>query len=744
MAHPRKFPLISSSSRPRSVFLALLLVFGFAPAVRAADPLPEDPVEAFREDLSREKDLRNSQIEALRYRERTLTRDASKIRTLSDLSRALLLFDWPVRSNDPTLAMEETAVRDIETKVRKDLSDRFVKGVTEVIDRGSDAEKAAVSSLVAETVAGAGAFGDERLALYESMNTLAPELEKLARSGSPLVRQAAAKALGEFPSRAKAVIPALSGVLNDRRAEPGTRLAAASALSNLVRVASGREAPEMPLEPGVRTVRLALQRAQPTALRVDPFPVCAEVIPVAARGLQDPSPAVRRASAEVLHEVTLTLIASIPKVDPEKPEVTGLAGAPYPPPGRPWTPGERRRVAQGRADVDRINTNIGPMLRAFALQAEVLKKAAVDPDAQVRIRIRRVLENLAIARTLLQRLDEFVPPLPGKKPLDFGRGEPRRPAHPALLRPIAAVARARSRRPAVTLGGPVVPGQPRRLPAGWHRGEARSPSTGVALGAPRKSSKVRRVGLGVPRALPVLRQAEEGGVEKENTGRLLKVLEAGEAAMTAKGLTDPSARSRLNAVETLENMGLQGAPAIPALIGALSDPNPYVRWASARTLGRLAEREDEARKEKKVPKELEGPLKRLADAIPDLARLLCDPNQGVRMAVATAMRRFGPRAAPAVPALREVVGSSFDVEYRVAVMKALQRVGIAAVPALPALVPALKDPDPRVREEAARVLGRFGRHARFALPALRGALDDPDNMVRKAVSEAILNIGGIE
>jgi HEAT repeat protein len=743
MAHPRKFPPISSSSRTRSVFLALLLVFGFAPAVGAAEPLPEDPVEAFREVLVREKDLTNGQIEALRYREKALNGAASKIRTLSNLSRALLLFDWPVRSNDPILSREETAVRDIEAKVRKGLSDRFVKGVTEVIERGSEAEKAAVSSLVAETVAGAGAFGDERLALYESMNTLAPELEKLARSGSPLVRQAAAQALGEFPSRAEAVIPALSVVLNDPRAESRTRVVAASALSNLVRVASGREAPEMPLEPGVRTVRLALQRARPAMLRVDPFPVCAQVIPVAARCLQDPSPAVRRASAGVLHEVTLTLIASIPKVDPDKPEVTGLAGAPYPPADRPWTAEERRRVEQGQADVDRINKNLGPMLRAFALRAELVKKAAIDPDAQVRIRVRRTLENLAIARTLLQRLDDFVPPLPGKKPPDFGRRSPR-PAHPAILRPIAAVARAGSRRPAVTLGGPVVPGQPSRLPAGWYRGEARSPSTGVTLGAPRKSSKVRRVGLGVPRALPVLRQAEEGGLEKENTARLLKVLEAGEAAMTAKGLTDPSARSRLSAVETLENMGLQGAPAIPALIGALNDPNPYVRWASARTLGRLAEREDEARKEKKVPKGLEAPLKRLADAVPGLARLLYDPNQGVRMAVATAIRRYGPRAAPVVPALRAVVGSDYDVEYRVAVMQALEGVGMAAVPALPALVPALKDPDPRVREEAARVLGRFGRDARFALPALRRAFDDPDNMVRKAVSEAILNIGGVK
>jgi HEAT repeat protein len=192
-------------------------------------------------------------------------------------------------------------------------------------------------------------------------------------------------------------------------------------------------------------------------------------------------------------------------------------------------------------------------------------------------------------------------------------------------------------------------------------------------------------------------------------------------------------------------MGLQGAVAIPALVAALGDPYPYVRWAAARTLGRLAEREAEAGKAGTIPEGLAAPLGRLPDAVAGLARLLlCDPDEGVRMAVATALTRYGPRAAAAVPALREAVGSGSDVELRVAVIQALEAIGTDAVPALPALVPALRDPDPRVREEAARVLGRFGRHSRFALPALRDALEDRDNMVRKAISEAILNIGGVE
>jgi HEAT repeat protein len=187
-----------------------------------------------------------------------------------------------------------------------------------------------------------------------------------------------------------------------------------------------------------------------------------------------------------------------------------------------------------------------------------------------------------------------------------------------------------------------------------------------------------------------------------------------------RALADREAAVRLAAVHALELMGAAAAPAAAGLTQVLADPDRILRWASARTLGKI------------------GPVKGV-NPVPGLARLLCDPDLDLQLAGAGALERYGPAAAAAVPALagRVVRG---DAEIRTAAMRALEAVGTDARPAIPALVTALSDGDARVRRAAAQVLGRFGPLARDAAPALRQALDDPDADVRRAASEALLSV----
>lgn len=170
----------------------------------------------------------------------------------------------------------------------------------------------------------------------------------------------------------------------------------------------------------------------------------------------------------------------------------------------------------------------------------------------------------------------------------------------------------------------------------------------------------------------------------------------------------------------LESLESQAAPLTPALTSRLSDEDRFVRWAAARVLAGL-------------------PTDTLKEAVPDLGRLLSDPDLNVRLAAAAALENLGPQAREAVPLLAAAVIRG-DVEGRVAAMKALTALGAAAQPAVPQLAEVLSHPESRVRAQAALTLGNLGPTARAALPALRRALGDSSSEVRVNAGDAILNI----
>ncbi len=221
---------------------------------------------------------------------------------------------------------------------------------------------------------------------------------------------------------------------------------------------------------------------------------------------------------------------------------------------------------------------------------------------------------------------------------------------------------------------------------------------------------------------------------------LLRGLERVLPEVTA-AVSDPDVRVRLTAIDVIEMLGPDGLPAAPALIRALADVDPFVRWAASRTLGKM------------IPPDATHVNPALVEAVPGLALLLGDPDLDLRLAAAQALTNFGPDAAGAVDALAKAVGCG-DVEARVAAIDALEAIGDQAAPAIPAVIRALGQEDSRLLIAAARLLGRLGAEAaranltdvkaqlQEALPPLRALLRSSDADVRRAASDALLNLVG--
>ncbi len=189
----------------------------------------------------------------------------------------------------------------------------------------------------------------------------------------------------------------------------------------------------------------------------------------------------------------------------------------------------------------------------------------------------------------------------------------------------------------------------------------------------------------------------------------------------AAQLSQGDLQARRSALDTLESLGQDGALATAELVGALGDPDKFVRWAAARTLGKITPGADET-------------------IALRLAQLLTDDDLDVRLAAATALERLGPAAKPAIADLCRTVGST-DAELRLTALRVLGAIGAPdAYETIPDAAVALRDADLRVRLVAAQVLGRFGPAARQAVPALCQALQDGSPDVQKAAGEALLNI----
>ncbi len=199
---------------------------------------------------------------------------------------------------------------------------------------------------------------------------------------------------------------------------------------------------------------------------------------------------------------------------------------------------------------------------------------------------------------------------------------------------------------------------------------------------------------------------------------------------------------------------------VTGLVEALGDPDGYVRKCAgrslllypresavpgdsatvARLLKTLGDKETVVRKAAIRSLWQIGPAAKDGDGVARLTEALGDKDDFVREYAARTLGKIGPEAAPAVPALIELLRTDEWRDAREHAAKSLGSIGARAIgshlpQAVKTLLAGLKDEVGDVRRDSARSLGQLG--ATEAVPALRPLLKDHEERVRTAAAEAL-------
>jgi HEAT repeat protein len=184
-------------------------------------------------------------------------------------------------------------------------------------------------------------------------------------------------------------------------------------------------------------------------------------------------------------------------------------------------------------------------------------------------------------------------------------------------------------------------------------------------------------------------------------------------------LTGPDFTRRTNANTAIHNMGERAVPGLLAAIG----------HADARATVTLLMALDFVCCDKTT-------------ALPALRPLLKHPNERVRVAAASSIGLIEGKPAPDTLAiLLEGLESSDGLASWKAAFT-LRKFGPKAEPAVPALVRALKHPDGDTRLAAAFALGEVGASATSAIPALEEILAGQDEALKQNAAVALKAIRG--
>jgi HEAT repeat protein len=637
---------------PSSVALVVAAVlFGTVAAQMPGQLPPPTPtprsgilesVEAFRQALLADSDIpradepeRKATRDAmLAYRKKHLDRLAADLTTPRAIVRVLVLREW--RYDDP-----DTDIADIDLKVFQGLEARFLAAMKKHARSNVPAERNAVASLTGEMAslvpvppAGTAGLRVRRFIVAE----LLPVVVGLAKDRSPAVEADVARALGRIQSNSRDVRTArdpstksIFATLRQLQDSPNraTRRGVADSLSLMLQYYSPQEKDPKPV---VRpTNRAELERIV--------FEILDNVVPLAFRGLNDPSLGVRRVNVDTLQRIVTALILE---------QEIRLSAQPtsYPPPDRKPTAEELKRMREDRAALLQELGRLRPRLATFDPLVRDLRRALNDRDSEYRRQVLRLTEDMALLRDRIRQRLQAIPEVePEKKPKPEKTGQ----ADKAELQFVA---------------------QPGGEPA----------PPGALLDR-------------------ILKEAEPDLV---------------------RALNDASSEVRLSALHVIENLGPEARDLAPHLVRHLRDRNLFVRWVSARTLGRLG-----------TPPP--------AGAVAGLARLVYDHDLSVRAAAALALEQYGPAAADAVPALVRMVNVG-DAEARQLIIRALGAIGTGGREVVLAIARELTNEDVRVRRAASQALGNFGAEAAPAAAALERALRDDDAEVRRNASESLLNI----
>jgi HEAT repeat protein len=363
-----------------------------------------------------------------------------------------------------------------------------------------------------------------------------------------------------------------------------------------------------------------------------------------------------------------------------------------------------RKAGRVQSGVD-VNREDIVKLAADVVPAAATKATAPEPDAEVRRNCLKAITQAAIA------FDELIPdPRDVNKLLSSGR--PLSEGEKKTVKEFEEVNRIANKlfpRLIVSLQK-----QGNVLAAGLEDPEERNRVQ--ARRALEWIARLRSALLALPDAIKAGARAPD------------PMLDALEPSLKVFGrrLIDPDVNVRRASLDFLEQMESAIGPALPAVQRALKDPDRFIRWAAARTLREIGQKNIDASAAKTVPL---------------LANLLGpDEDPDVREAAAMTLRRYGDLSRPALPALIAAVDYG-ELEQRDSLIKAIQAIaGPEGREAVPALRKALASTNVAVRKAACEALGSMGKTAAPAVAELRLRLQDDDSGVRLAASDALLVI----
>jgi hypothetical protein len=330
----------------------------------------EDPEALRRADAAKPEDRPKILSDAY---ERLLMRKVDSIHQIADLRRALLLQDWP-----------QGEFRDVEEfgavarRARLYLAQRFQEAVRRILKQGDQTARLAAMNMLADLGAalltpepgGPGQPGRPGGKELKSIRTQTPGGEGLVPDLADIVlhgktredRLTAAYALGHSLPNPKIAVPALRTMLGSP--DVVERRGAAGGLNGMVRVISELSAK------GLSTTGPELKRGEIVAAG-------SMIVPAVGPGLGDSDILVRHLCAEAMELMASALNSQVPQPQPTE-DPTELEGF--------------------RQVIDQAHAELMPLMRAFRDQGSNLTRALLDPDADVRLRARRAMEELGNAR----------------------------------------------------------------------------------------------------------------------------------------------------------------------------------------------------------------------------------------------------------------------------------------------------------------------------------------------------------
>jgi HEAT repeat protein len=220
-----------------------------------------------------------------------------------------------------------------------------------------------------------------------------------------------------------------------------------------------------------------------------------------------------------------------------------------------------------------------------------------------------------------------------------------------------------------------------------------------------------------------------------------------------KMIEKKDAKNRPLAIKALGLIGAKSREVVPHLILLLSHSDADLRNAAASALGGIEPRPKESvpaltkiLKDEDVSVRIASAWALIAvegflsDPVKDaMMVLLKHEDATTRRDAAAVLAESGAEGKSALPLLQEMSKKDADAGVRSTAALAIARsTGAEANQrAVKVMLEALKEKDPRVRQDGARCLGQVGSDAKSAIPALTRALEDENEDVRKSAAEAL-------